>query len=74
MFNENDLRAATERLKDMARTADRARMIKHIDASNQRAKLNHPLWVRVLSAALDHSRWTLVPKSDFASQRVAQAE
>jgi hypothetical protein len=64
MFNENDLRFVTERLKGLEDTADQERKL-----SMLRQNVNcNPLWVRILNAVLERSRWTLIPKSETKRQ------
>ena len=60
MFNENDLRFAAERHKDLEAVADQARLSARLSGGRQ----NRPLWVRALNVILDRSRWTLVQKSE----------
>lgn len=79
MFNENDLRFATERLQALEATAEQARR------TAARPPIR-PFWVRVFDRILDRSHWTLVLKSeitrsvplsssiDFAPNRSDQAE
>ena len=62
MFNENDLRFATERFKELEDAADLARRI----AVRPWKQNSSPLWVRVFNTMLDRSRWTLVLKSEIA--------